>query len=398
MPKAPFFRPTLLLTAATLLLTSCTADNPSPTTILRDSADVLIAENPSDASADEWQLQLPPVLEIGRADGDEDGPDLFGFITQAIQLSTGNIAVADGLAREIRIFDEAGSHLLTFGRPGEGPGEFTNLVSIAELAGDTIAAIDNLNGRVSLFTSAGAFVRSFPIPRLPGASAPNVVGWLEDGTLLIQTNSRPVSRDTRDQSTVSPLRGRPSTARSSRRSASSRTAGWAETASDWASARAPSSRWVAPWHGMDTPSDFELVGHDRTGSVRRIVRMNRTPKAVTQEEIAESQAEVEKSLEGMSGPAVERILETEFASTHPVHGMLMSDETGSLWVQRYRNRFAQDPGPGEWDIFDAEGRLTGYLTIPNEFRITDIGGQFVLGVHSDALGVQAVRMHRLIRD
>ena len=396
MPKAPFFRPTLLFTAATLLLTSCTADNPSPTTILRDSADVLIAEIPSDASADEWQLQLPPVLEIGRADGDEDGPDLFGSITQAIRLSTGNIAVADGLAREIRIFDEAGSHLLTFGRPGEGPGEFTNLVSIAELAGDSIAAIDNLNDRVSLFTSAGAFVRSFPIPRLPGASAPNVVGWLDDGTLLIQTNSRPASRDTRDQSTVYLY-------------AVDRDGEIIETLGEFPDSRLGrnglalgfgSRARVAvggtlAWYGHS--SDFELVGHDRTGSVRRIVRMNRTPKAVTQEEVAESQAEVEKSLEGMSGPAVERFLETEFASTHPVHGMLMSDETGSLWVQRYRNRFALDPGPGEWDIFDAEGRLTGYLTIPNEFRITEIGGQFVLGVHSDALGVETVRMYRLLR-
>ena len=394
MPKAPVPRPTLLLTAS-LLCTSCTADNPSTTTILRDSAGVLIAENPSDAFGQEWQLQLPPVLEIGRADGDEDGPDLFGFITQAIQL--GDIAVADdGLAREIRIFDEDGSHLVTFGRPGEGPGEFTNLWSIAELAGDSIAAIDNLNGRVSLFTSAGAFVRSFPVPRLPGASAPNVVGWLDDGTLLFQTLSRPVSRDTRDQSTVHLY-------------AVDRHGKIMETLGEFPDSRlgrnglalgfGARARFAVggtlAWVGH--PSDFELVGHDRTGSVRRIVRMNRTPKAVTQEEVAESQAEVEKSLEGMSGPAVERILETEFASTHPVHGMLMSDETGSLWVQRYRNRFAQDPGPGEWDIFDAEGRLTGYLTIPNEFRITEIGGQFVLGVHSDALGVETVRMYRLLR-
>ena len=396
MPKAPVPRPTLILTGASLLLTSCTADNPSPTTILRDSAGVLIAENPSDASADPWQLQLPPVLEIGRADGDEDGPDLFGFIRQAIQLSSGDIAVADGLAREIRIFDEDGSHRLTFGRPGEGPGEFTNLWSIAELAGDSIAAIDNLNGRVSLFTSAGAFVRSFPVPRLPGASAPDVVGWLDDGTLLIQTNSRPVSRDTRDQSTHFLY-------------AVDRHGEIIETLGEFPGSRLGRNGLglgfgaraqfavggTLAWYGHS--SDFELVGHDRTGSVRRIVRMNRTPKAVTQEEVAEALAEVEKSFEGRSGPAVERILETEFASTHPVHGMLMSDETGSLWVQRYRNDYVQDPGPQEWDIFDAEGRLTGYLTIPNEIRITDIGGQFVLGVNSDELGVQTVRLYRLLR-
>ena len=260
MPEAPVPRPTLLLTAASLLLSSCTSDNPSPSTILRDSADVLIAENHSDASTDEWQLQLPPVLEIGRADGDEDGPDLFGYISQAIRLSNGDIAVADGLAREIRIFDENGSHRITFGRPGEGPGEFTNLWSIAELAGDTIAAIDNLNGRASLFTSAGAFVRSFPIPRLPGGSAPNVAGWLEDGTLLIQTNSRACDPGTRATNPRTSCTRSTVTARSSRRSASfagSRLGRNGLGLGFGSRARFAVGGTLA-WYGH--PSDFELVG------------------------------------------------------------------------------------------------------------------------------------------
>ncbi|MCY4400283.1 MAG: hypothetical protein OXE96_13235 [Gemmatimonadetes bacterium] len=398
MTQSPMTRPPLPAAAALLLLASCTAaDNPSPTTVLRDSAGVLIAETPPEASGQEWQLQQPPVIEIGQTDGAENAPDLFGSISQAIRLSGGNIAVADGLAREIRIFDPAGSHLVTFGRPGEGPGEFVNLASIAELPADTISAIDNLNGRASLFTSAGAFVRSFPIPRIPGASAPNVVGWLEDGTLLLQTRSRPVSRDTRDQAThflyavdrhgeiIDTLGEFPG----SRLGRNGLAFGFG------ARARFAAGGDLA-WVGHS--SGFELVGHDRTGSVRRIVRLDRTPKAVTQEEIAEARARAEQSLVGMSGPAVERILETEFASAHPVHGMLMSGGTGSLWVERHRNDFAENPGPGEWDIFDAEGTLTGHLTVPNELRITDIGPEFVLGVHSDPLGVPTVRMYRLIRN
>ena len=386
----------LHLTAAALLLASCASpDNPS-STVVRDSAGVRIAESPLDASGDEWRLQLPPVLQIGRSGGGDDGPDLFGRIMQVIRLSSGDIAVAEGLAAEIRVFDDDGGHLRTFGRRGEGPGEFANLWTIAELPGDTIVAIDPRGGRVSLFTSSGTFARSFPIPRLPGASAPNVIGWLDDGTLLIDARSRSPSRDTRDQSThflyavdrdgeVLGTLGELAGQQLGRNGYAMGFSGRAEFAAGGNLA----------WYGHS--SRFELVGHNRSGSVRRIVRVDRVPRAVTQAEIDESRTAAEESLRGMSGPAAERIRATEFASTHPVHDRVLSDEAGNLWVERYRSDPVEDSGTREWDIFDDEGRLIGFLATPGDFRITWIAAQFVLGVHSDPLGVQTVRMYRLDR-
>ena len=384
----------LVLATATLLHTGCTFPDNDFLTIVRDSAGVLVAESPLEASGDEWRLQLPPVLQIGRKEGEDDGPDLFGRIMQVIRLSSGDIAVAEGLAREIRVFDDDGGHLRTFGRGGEGPGEFTNLWTIAELPGDTIVAIDPLGGRVSLFTSSGTFVRSFLIPRLPGASAPNVIGWLDDGTLLINALTRSPSQDTRDQSThflyavdrdgevlgtlgefAGQQRGRN---------------GYAMVFSGRAEFAAGGN---LVWYGHS--SRFELVGHDRSGSVRRIVRMDRVPRAVTQAEIDESRAAAEESLRGMSGPAVERIRATEFASTHPVHGRFLGDEAGNLWVERYQSDPVADSGAREWDIFDAEGTLTGSLATPDGFRITYIGTRSILGVHADSLGIETVRMYRL---
>ena len=191
----------LVLVAALSVHVACISPDNASVTIVRDSAGVVIAESPLEASGDEWGFQLPPVLLIGRSEGTEDGPDLFGRINQVIRLSGGNIAVAEGLAGEIRVFDDGGRHLRTLGRRGEGPGEFANLWTIAELPGDTIAAVDLLGGRISLFTRSGTFARSFPIPRLTGASAPNVIGWLEDGTLVVDALTRSPSNDTRDQST-----------------------------------------------------------------------------------------------------------------------------------------------------------------------------------------------------
>jgi len=385
------------LTAATAVFFGCApAGDSSQTAVVRDSAGVRVAENPAGASGEEWTLASPPVLEIGRGEGQGAGSDLFGDVVHAIRLSNGHIAVADRHAREIRVFDDAGDHALTFGRPGEGPGEFTALWSIAELAGDTIAAIDPLGGRVSLFSSAGVFGRSFPIPRLPGASAPNVIGWLADGTLLISALTRSPSRDTRDQSThflyaVDPhgeILGTLGEYPGSPLGRNGLALGFASRAEF---AAGGSLAWVGQ------SGRFELVGHDRTGAVRRMVRLDREPRAVTQPEIDEAQAAVERSLQGASGPAVERILATEYASHHPVHGVLLADRAGNLWIERYRHHLLEDPGPQEWDVFDAEGRLVGYLATPTDFEITDIGADFVLGFHTDELGVQTVRMYRLQR-
>ncbi|MXX35613.1 MAG: hypothetical protein F4Z50_12760 [Gemmatimonadetes bacterium] len=387
----------LLPTVTSLLATAClSGDSASHSSIVRDSAGVRIAENPSDARGEEWRLQIPAVLEIGRSEGQGPGPDLFGSVRHAILLSTGDIAVADGLAAEVRVFNEDGGHLLTFGGRGEGPGEFVNLWTIAEVAGDSVAAVDAAGERVSLFTPAGTFARSFAIPRIPGASFPNVIGWLEEGPLLIETRTRSPSRDTRDQSTHFLY-------------AADRHGETLSTLGEFPGVRlggnglglAFGGRAVfaaggtVAWYGHS--SRFELTGYDATGSLRRVVRMHRALRPVTDTDVSVARAEVEEGLRGMTGPAVERMLATEFASTHPVHGELLAGAAGDLWVERYRSDFAEDPVPQVWDIFDADGRLTAYLEAPNGFRITDIGARSVLGVHTDPLGVEAVRLYQLQR-
>ena len=386
---------TPFLAVASLVLVGCTAADPSRSAVLRDSAGVRIAENPRDAAGEEWRLRLPAVLEIGGGVGEGDGPDLLGSVRQVLRLSSGNIAVADGLAREILIFGEDGVHLVTFGGQGEGPGEFANLLSIAELRGDSIAATDS--DRVSLFTSAGEFARSFPIPRLPGASAPNVVGWFEDGTLLVRTLSRSPSRDTRDQSaSILYSVGRRGEILNTLGEFADRRLGRNGLALGFGSRAEFAVGGRLAWHGHS--GGFELTGFDRAGAVRRIVRLDRIPTAVTQKEIAEARAEVEEILRGLSGPAVQRIRETEFARVRPLHGAVRPAEDGGLWVERYRSPFAPDALPREWDIFDAEGRLAGRLTHPGNFEITDIGRHFVLGVHSDELGVPTARKYGVLRD
>ena len=59
------------------------------------------------------------------------------------------------------------------------------------------------------------------------------------------------------------------------------------------------------WYGHS--SQLELVGLDRLGSIRRIVRANRVFRVVIQAKIDELRAAVGEYFQGISGPTVDRI-------------------------------------------------------------------------------------------
>src|SRR5690606_5816123 len=94
--------------------------------IVRDSAGVRVVRNLAPAwsgsAEDAWSLSLEPILEIGVLEGDP--AYMFSQMRGPRRLSDGSIVVLDGATSEVRIFDAEGRHLRTFGRKGQGPGEF----------------------------------------------------------------------------------------------------------------------------------------------------------------------------------------------------------------------------------------------------------------------------------
>ena len=65
--------------------------------------------------------------------------------------------VADEMNHEVRVFGVEGVHRFTFGRQGEGPGEFGRLFSVAWL-GDRLLTLDALLGRISEFSAEGEYL------------------------------------------------------------------------------------------------------------------------------------------------------------------------------------------------------------------------------------------------
>jgi hypothetical protein len=100
-----------------------------------------------------WSLE--PVLRLGSL----DGPYAFAALGPVVvSPRTGNVFV-DEASQRILAFDSTGKKLSSFGRTGDGPGEFQNLLDIYWSDGQ-IVAFDAGSSRVSWFTEEGGQIES----------------------------------------------------------------------------------------------------------------------------------------------------------------------------------------------------------------------------------------------
>ena len=128
---------------------------------VRDSAGITVALSRDSLWTSEvaWHVPTTPSVVIGTRDG-PDPETLFGRIGGVVVLSDGRIAVADLLAREIRLFSSQGDFIVTFGRSGEGPDEFGFLDRIARIRGDSVIARDVGAFKSVVFSSDGSGYRT----------------------------------------------------------------------------------------------------------------------------------------------------------------------------------------------------------------------------------------------
>jgi hypothetical protein len=98
-------------------------------------------------------VSLLKEREIGALDGPAEV--VFRQIADVAVNSKGDIYVADEQLTEIRKFDKEGKHLLTFGRKGQGPGEFQSIRVLSIDPRDDIMAFDGMVGSISVFSENG---------------------------------------------------------------------------------------------------------------------------------------------------------------------------------------------------------------------------------------------------
>ncbi len=96
----------------------------------------------------------------GRPVGRLEAPSLMRPTGIARDPVHGRVYVADAYAHDIKVFADDGRLLRTFGRRGEGPGEFNAPTYLCFHHG-LLYVTDTLNSRIQVFDADGRFVRSF---------------------------------------------------------------------------------------------------------------------------------------------------------------------------------------------------------------------------------------------
>jgi hypothetical protein len=372
----------------------------------RDSAGIQIAESTAPAWSDGqgWTLSAKPTLDIGVVEG---APEYqFTRVTGALRLADGRLAVANAGSQEIRFYDAAGKYLRTAGGQGGGPGEFRGLGAIQLLRGDSIFAFDIMQQRLSVFTPEGDFVRSASLERTPDGGMPFATGALRDGSLVarvigtaggatdgLQRRSETYFHYSADGKMLDTLSVQPGSERFVQTQS-----GGGDIMSMSITTPLFGHTQLASVNGeravFGDNESYELAVYTPDGALERLVRRRQEPRPVTDDAL---EALLKTRLDRISDPGRRQTMERSYReiphpSTMPSYEAILLDDGGNLWVHEFQPTPVTPPA---WTIFDPEGRMLGSVSLPDRFRPMQIGNDFVLGVWSDDLDVQHVRMYRL---
>ena len=155
----PTMAPAMVLAAlAGALSAACTTDAAAPPGDFATTFDTIGGTVHVTNTGTPPPARLVPVVSIGpKTLTDTGSPDEFGGVNSVALGPDGEVYVADARNFEVRVFGLDGAHRRTFGRQGEGPGEFQALSSLA-WAGDRLLTYDVMLGRVGEWSAEGEWL------------------------------------------------------------------------------------------------------------------------------------------------------------------------------------------------------------------------------------------------
>lgn len=402
--------------AAAVVLPACGGDGGGGWAgSVTDSAGIVVVHNPEEGV---WEGEEAPEvtrdLLIGAAEGQPEYQ--FGRIVGLDVDEEGSVYVLDQQAREVRVFDSAGAYIRTIGRPGNGPGELSQGTAGLMLGpGDTVLVPDGALQRVTRFTREGSEAGSFPLSFAEGIP----IRWASTPEHQLVQQTRRMAFPGQPQAPEEPqpdlllVRGADGTVRDTLMQLQTGESFQLGAGGPRIRFFAPEPVWTMTPEGKlvsGRTSDYRLEVRSRTGELERVITRPFTPKPVTEadkEMILRGMREMMRA-QGAPPQAVEPMLQSaSFGETYPAFANIVAGPEGSLWLQRLRTASElqemaaggeldmQDIGSPTWDVFDAEGRYLGSLTLPEGFSPMKVVGDRFYGVLRDELDVQYVARYRL---
>ena len=350
--------------------------------------------------ADTWSIGT--ALRVG----DADGAAAFGRVADVAPRAAGGMWVLDGQSRLVSGFDEAGELVVRFGGEGDGPGELRNARSVFETGAGRVAVAGPFPPMLHWFEADGAYVQSLHVKESLDASGnplpPRFASWsvTRSGRVFVDLFALPslgggerVRHDVTGFDTGEPGAARRDTVLS-----------WTVDAipSD-PSARLPIVPPVPKWTTGPgdlvwwTPgSPYEIRAYDGTGKLVRAISLDRAAvpvNRVVREAIAEGLRASATAGAGDGGIVENALSRAEWPDELPhVADVWVSFPDGTVFSAPYRTESFQPGTPMMLDVFEADGRYSGTLTLPARFSPRRFAEGFVYGVESDELDLEyAVR-------
>lgn len=403
------------LVALVLVLGACAGGDRAWMGTITDSAGISIVQNPQEGMwpAEGSGLTLTDELTIGNAEGDPDYQ--FGMITGVDVASDGSIYVLDMQARQVSVYDAAGTFVRTIGGPGEGPGELSQMaMGLLVGKGDTVLVPDLIAQRLNRYLPDGTPLTEISMPMATGLA----VRWAErpDGVLIQESR---VMQLTPDMEPVEPalhlLRRHPAgefmdtllTLPVTQNFDFSTEGGQLQ-----ASIRLfePEPVWTLDQDGRvlyALSGDYSVSVYSTEGQLQSIVRRDWEPKPVTEADQTAIINVIKELWEqaGVPPQMMDQLVQSiSFGDYYPAFANILGGPNGSIWLQRVRTAAdveegadfnPQDAGAPDWDVFDRNGRYLGVVTLPDRFAPARLHGDLLYGVWRDDLDVQYVKVLRV---
>jgi len=375
---------------------------------VRDSAGISIVENriPTWAAGEAWMVDAEPALSVGTLDGP---PETQFFDLSAVRLrSDGSLVAAEEGGRRILAFGPAGDFLWSQGRDGDGPGEYRRPRGLMVLPGDSILVYDLEHRRATVLTPGGELARSYQ-PDVPEGSFMNgpvaLVGpglTLTNGGAVFGTDDEGTDGRVERRLERHFLTGTDGRVRDSL-PALPGTEFWLVANQSFVSiwgipfgkgSQAAAGAGVVAM-GVTDRAEWQIL--DDAGDLRRVVRLAVEPRPVTGEDWDRAQeAEVPPDAGSERRAQVREVFaDVPVPDRWPVFSDLLVDDTGHLWVRQYPAPWEGD-APGRWWVFDPAGTHLGEVAFPAGLAVDEIRGDRVVGRWTDELGVERIRVHRIV--
>ncbi len=405
--------------AVAIGLVHCTyGDGIDEVPIVRDSAGVEIVANVGRGSwtaGTRLQLSAEPVVQFGDALG---GEFAFDRVSDVLFVDDSLFIVANQGSGQLVFVSSGGDRRYTVGRSGSGPGEFDRLTAIGMLPSGYLATFDSGHRRMSVFEVGGELVRTVPLEiGLQRGVGTMGIGWLDSGTFvarllgsagktataeigkwrLMDSWAELVLFDDDGMALRIPVRT-PGDQRLSMLTA--------REGSEYTIIGLPNPflrSFVA-----DAQRDRVAFGHtaddeihilDSDGNLVRIIRRNRLGRGLA---TGMRNEWIDYRVAGIRDERSRRRRRQQyesmpFPSILPAFRSVVLDEKGRrLWVEEFELGAITSRGETHWSVYAEDGHLLGEVAMPSGFEVLRIGGDYVLGLWKDDLGVEYVQMYELV--